>query len=621
MTLKRLELTGFKSFAKKTTLEFTNPITSIVGPNGSGKSNIVEAIRFALGEQSIKSLRGKSGSDLIFKGSRSLSKLNRASVSITFDNRDNIFSIKGASASGEKLTIDYDEITISREVYGDGSNKYLLNKTEVRLKDIMELISGVNIGSSGHHIISQGEADRVLNASLKDRREMVEDALGLKVYKYRLRDSERKLDKTSENLKEVNLVRREIAPHLKFLKRQVEKFEKADNMRKELEALYLEYFKREERYIKKEEEHLGGREKELEQHVGEINHTLEKTPLSEISPEKDERQNTLDNVEAKIREMRTVKDELSRKLGRMEGMIEMEENKANQNHEDRATVSVSVQKIESFIADLHKHIDEALSKDSLQDVASVLARVKTLVSEFLPKDGVKAASLNKDELTEMMQKKEEILAEIKHLGDEEKKQEEAASQLRQEIEKGKEEKNRLHYELMIKKREFISEQDLLNVKKEAFFKIKNDFEEERKEAEVLIGQSALSYQSFVIPEEDKDEPRSSQEERRKKVERLKIKLEDIGGDRGGEIMKEYEEVTERDNFLAREVDDLIKSIESLESVMEELREKIDSEFKNGIEKINKQFKEFFKLMFDGGNASLSVVAQQKRKRKQEEEDL
>jgi chromosome segregation protein len=194
MTLKSIELIGFKSFGRKSAVSFTTPITAVVGPNGSGKSNIVESIRFVLGEQSMKSLRGKGGADLIFKGSKGLSSGNHAKVTIIFDNSKKIFSF---SNSGLGVPLDYDEVSISREVFTDGVNKYSINDTEVRLKDIIDLLASVNIGSSGHHIISQGEADRVLNASNKDRRAMIEDALGLKVYQYRIRESERKLEKNN----------------------------------------------------------------------------------------------------------------------------------------------------------------------------------------------------------------------------------------------------------------------------------------------------------------------------------------------------------------------------------------------------------------------------------------
>src|SRR3989339_1375884 len=243
MRLKTLQLNGFKSFAQKTVLEFDNSIVSIVGPNGSGKSNVVEAIRFVLGEQSMKSMRGKGGSDLVFKGSKDLPKGSRAAVTIYFNNTDKVFKL--SNDGGEDINLDYDVISISREVYSDGLNKYILNGTEVRLKDIHNLLSSVNIGSSGHHIISQGEADRILNASPKDRKEMVEDALGLKIYQYKIKESERKLERTNENMKEVVMLRRENAPHLNFLKKQVEKFEKGKIMQTELSVLYREYLKKE----------------------------------------------------------------------------------------------------------------------------------------------------------------------------------------------------------------------------------------------------------------------------------------------------------------------------------------------------------------------------------------
>src|SRR3989344_711477 len=241
MRLKTLELNGFKSFAKKTVLEFESPIVCVVGPNGSGKSNVVEAIRFVLGEQSMKSMRGRAGADMIWKGSKNLPKGSRASVSIYLDNKDKIFKL--INDEGASVDLNYETVSISREVYPDGVNKYILNGSEVRLKDINNLLSSVNVGSSGHHIISQGEADRILNTSPRDRKDMVEDALGLKIYQYKIKEAGRKLERTTDNMKEVSLLRRENAPHLNFLKKQVDKFEKAKEMQVTLLSLYKEYLK------------------------------------------------------------------------------------------------------------------------------------------------------------------------------------------------------------------------------------------------------------------------------------------------------------------------------------------------------------------------------------------
>ena len=237
MHLKHLTISGFKSFAKKGELEFSAPITSIVGPNGSGKSNVAEAFRFVLGEQSIKSMRGKKGGDLIFNGSDSTSRANRASVSITLDNTKKVFPV------------DFDEIILERTVHRDGQNEYAINGSKVRLKDVQEMLAAANIGPTGHHIISQGEADRILNVNAKERREMIEDALGLKVFQIKKNEGEKKLKKTKDNIERVESLRREVAPHLKFLERQIKKIERSITLREELKNNYSEYLRREDVYI------------------------------------------------------------------------------------------------------------------------------------------------------------------------------------------------------------------------------------------------------------------------------------------------------------------------------------------------------------------------------------
>ena len=219
MYLRSIEISGFKSFAKKADLGFSTPITGIVGPNGSGKSNVVEAFRFVLGEQSIKSMRGKRGEDLIWGGGASLARSNRGSVKIVLNNEKRLFPI------------DFDEVIVERVVHRDGVNEYAINGSRTRLRDVQELLAAANIGPTGHHIISQGEADRILSASARERREMIEDALGLKIYQYKKAESERKLEKTKENITQVRSLRKEIQPHLQFLERQVKKIEKSVALR------------------------------------------------------------------------------------------------------------------------------------------------------------------------------------------------------------------------------------------------------------------------------------------------------------------------------------------------------------------------------------------------------
>src|SRR3989344_1199801 len=299
MYLKSIELTGFKSFAKKSELNFTSKISAIVGPNGSGKSNIAEAFRFVLGEQSIKSLRGKKGEDMIWNGAGDMPRANRASVRVVFDN------------SSKFLPLDYESVTIERVVHRDSVNEYIINGSQVRLRDVVELLASAHIGSSGHHIISQGEADRILSASLKERKSMIEDALGLKLYQYKKQESQKKLEKTQENIGQVESLRREIAPHLKFLKKQLEKVEKTLEMKKELETMALLYCKREDEYIKKTKEKihyertpLDHKEKELEKELESAKEILDK------AKNKDERSERLMSLERELRAVRDEKDSL-----------------------------------------------------------------------------------------------------------------------------------------------------------------------------------------------------------------------------------------------------------------------------------------------------------------------
>jgi len=337
MYLKSLELTGFKSFAKKSILHFTSPITGVVGPNGSGKSNTAEAFRFVLGEQSIKSLRGKKGEDMIWngggEGAGSVGRANRASVKLIFDNSRRLFP-----------SIDFDEVSLERVVNRDGANEYLLNGSQVRLKDIVELLAGAHIGATGHHIISQGEADRILGASIRERREMIEDALGLKIHQWKKQESIRKLERTDENMKQVESLRREIAPHLRFLKKQVEKVEKAEELRCELIAMYKEYFFAEEYYLRTEKEIVLRELVTPKNELAELEQALfaAKKILTE-SKVADQKSGEIISYEEKLKAVRGDKDLAVRELGRLDGEINankraIEKEEARRKQEEFQTV-------------------------------------------------------------------------------------------------------------------------------------------------------------------------------------------------------------------------------------------------------------------------------------------
>ncbi len=627
MTLKRIELAGFKSFAKKTTLEFNTPVTAIVGPNGSGKSNVVEAIRFVLGEQSIKSLRGKAGVDLIFKGSKALSSLSRAGVTIVFDNRDKIFTFGGSDQ--KNVSLDFDEVSLSREVYSDGANKYLINNTEVRLKDIVELLGSVHIGSSGHHIISQGEADRILSANAKDRRAMIEDALGLKVYQYKIRESEKKLEKTEQNMKEVQSLRREIAPHIGFLKKQVEKLEKAREMRTELVGLYTNYFGKELSYVRLEKARLHQEKQKEQAALSDLSHKVGKLEAGRTETTNIEDPNIL-NKEDALKKLAESRDELSRKLGRLEGSIDaLTRPRAMLKKEDTGKQFVRLYDIEEMIHSIDGTIASALDSNNLMTVVETLKTIRTSLKSFVEKQkGTSSQSTDEQEMEEPEELKElkNALAPIKtELSNIDQKTESVRKEIdalrlaRSNAEANRRNNEREYYELVAKRSEYEGALRMLSMQAEVLTKTETDLAEEIKEAIVLVGREGIVTDDKLFTK-DTIGARSEQEDLRKKIERIKIKLEDSGGIGGNDVLKEYDEVTTRDQFLARELIDLADSIKELRALIRDLKFKLDTEFKEGIEKINKQFRDFFALMFGGGSAFLSVVVEHKRPSKENDEE-
>ncbi len=620
MTLKSIELIGFKSFGKKSLLTFTTPVTAIVGPNGSGKSNIVEAIRFVLGEQSMKSLRSKAGVDLIFKGSKGIPQANRASVTIVFDNSKKNFSFTN---SGLGLSLDYDEIVISREVFTDGSNRYSINNTEVRLKDVVDLLASVNIGSSGHHIISQGEADRVLNATNKDRKAMIEDALGLRIYQYRIKDSERKLEKTILNMKEVESIRREIAPHLKFLKKQVKVIERVKNMHEELRTFYKTYLSIESTYIKKENLRLENLRSDIDSKMVSLDEKINK--IKENKEEEKESKYSIEirEQELKLNELRIEKDKLSRSIGRIEGILESLKHQAEKTVEKEEKV-ISAKELEVVINEVQSKINEALSMKEMPEIIHILNTIKEKINSLYNKTEDRKVEPNLDiqkEYEDMKSEQDKINQSIANLSEKESSVLKTISDLRKKDREEQEslrEAERVLYELLNEKNKLVSSSHSLKFQEEKLVLIKKSFDEELMEAAPLIGRDAVDFSRVPFEGEIN---RQEQEDLHHKIERIKIKLEDMGGNDNSEIMKEYEDTTERDAFLEKELVDLKDSIDSLQVLIKELKETLNKEFKVGIDKINSQFQEFFVAMFGGGRASLSLTMEHKRNRKTEKDEL
>ncbi|MEI6396875.1 MAG: AAA family ATPase [Candidatus Taylorbacteria bacterium] len=628
MYLKSLELSGFKSFAKKATLDFTSAITGIVGPNGSGKSNVAEAFRFVLGEQSIKSLRGKRGEDMIWNGgggdsggpgssSSSSGRANRANVKLTFDNSRRIFP-----------SIDFDEVTIERVVHRDNANEYLLNGSQVRLKDVVEMLAGAHIGATGHHIISQGEADRILSANIRERREMIEDALGLKIYQWKKLESIRKLEKTDENMKQVESLRREIAPHLRFLKKQVEKVEKAEEMRRELITIYKEYFAIEENYVTTEKarltHELAGPKKEL----SDLDRALEHSKnILAGSKSKDVKSDAVITLENRIANVRNEKDSVMRELGRLEGEISankraIEKEKDKQRREESKTV---------YLKDVEEMVGTIESFGSLDDAKRLFGEVVRVLKAFISKhrsatDSAMIADAE-TEITKLSKEKGELDSKLKSLVEDETKLTHEYNDLKLVIEKEKDTNRDAEkdvFRVIARQNEVRNTISDLTNKLNIVLREEEALKHELGEAGIIAGREALDYkggEGGKAQSASESQSRIDQETRHKQIEKLKIRLEDAGAGGGAEVMKEYRETEERDTFLARELTDLGKAKEELEKLIVDLNVRIDVEFKSGILKINTEFQKYFELMFGGGRAELTVVKEPKRRKKSDLENL
>src|SRR5215468_9997826 len=261
MRIKRLEVVGFKSFCDRTVVSFNDPITAVVGPNGCGKSNIVDAIRWCMGEQSAKHLRGGSMDDVIFAGSDSRGPLGMCEVTIVFENDGNV--------PIEYLA--YSEISVTRKLYRDGTSEYLLNKTQCRLRDVTDFFLGTGVGAKAYSIVEQGRVGMIVSSKPEDRRFLIEEAAGITKYKIKKKAAEKKMEATRHNLLRVSDVVAEIEKQLGSLRRQAQKAERYRQYKAELKEIelwgasqrFIGYLV-EERMVAEQAGDLGGRREDAQ---------------------------------------------------------------------------------------------------------------------------------------------------------------------------------------------------------------------------------------------------------------------------------------------------------------------------------------------------------------------
>ena len=359
MYLKKIEVQGFKSFANKLLFEFDNGITGIVGPNGSGKSNIADAVRWVLGEQSAKQLRGSKMEDIIFAGTETRKPVSFASVSLTIDNSD------------KKLDIDYSEVTVTRRVFRSGESEYLLNGNTCRLKDINELFYDTGIGKEGYSIIGQGQIDKILSGKAEERRELFDEAAGIVKFKKRKNETQKSLDNESQNLIRINDILAELEKQVGPLARQSEKAKEYLRLKEYLKKYEVNLFLLEESSTKGELTEVTG-------NLDIVNEELEKAGnrLEEIKSVYDEKDNEVSELTARIDELTAKKNQAEIDKNRLESQIEILKEQINSANMNDSHLADRLKEINDQIAERNEEKQKLLKQkfDISSEVDDIFAR-------------------------------------------------------------------------------------------------------------------------------------------------------------------------------------------------------------------------------------------------------
>ena len=345
MYLKRLELQGFKSFADKTVLEFMPGITTVIGPNGSGKSNIADAIRWVLGEQSMKELRGGKSMDIIFAGTQTRKSLGFAEVSLVFDNTDG------------KLPIEYQEVIVTRKLYRSGETGYYINKVQCRLKDILELFMDTGIGKDGYSIIGQGKIDEILSNKSEDRRNVFEEAAGIVKFKTRKQESEKKLEHTKLNILRINDILTEIEANLEPLKLQADKAKKFIDMKADLKNIEVGLFIHN---IEKYKEELVKIEEDTE--IMKSNCNLEEGKLEKIKILKEELKEKIDELTESIEKTQNLGFTSKTDIESLTSEINIAKSKIENNEENKERFKEEIEEFKEKINKTKEEMEIKLSK-------------------------------------------------------------------------------------------------------------------------------------------------------------------------------------------------------------------------------------------------------------------
>jgi chromosome segregation protein len=590
--LKKLELNGFKSFAGKTVLEFPAGIVAVVGPNGSGKSNIVDALRWLLGERDAKNLRGAKVEDLIFAGTQKRARVGMASASLHFENKNKFFPV------------DFEEVVISRQISRDGQSKYYLNKSEILLRDLIDFLAKARLGSRGLIIIGQGDSDVFVRSSPLERREMIEEILGLREYQIKKADAERRLKNSKINLDKAHALIEEIVPHLRSLKRQTSRWERRSILEEELRTLENQFFGFQLHELKEKseivEKNLSGHQKEFEALAKEKKSAqVRQAAVEESQPEERKR---LAGVKQEIAALMETRSKLQKDLGRIEAQIDMAKRSSVGARGGDRSAEHFIDVLEKIKAELESVLDEEpLAVQAA--IEMVLEEIGFALEEKEAPSSLRASvAVVPDGLRRELEVVAKDLAQLeKNIG--------SLRESERSLEAGQE-------GFYATFKGAVADVQLAQGKIDAWEKENRELllEKERidfRRDEVLrqieqAGRRPEDFRGAAVSSETAVVPQFNFTEMERRIFRLRGDLASIG-EVDHALVQEANETETRYRYLSKESEDLTKAVGDLTALMQELTEKIKTEFDKSLSKINDEFDKFFALMFDGGSAKLKVL--------------
>ncbi|MEX1013675.1 MAG: AAA family ATPase [Candidatus Paceibacterota bacterium] len=593
--LKGIELQGFKSFAGKIDFKINDKVVAVVGPNGSGKSNIIDALRWAMGEREAKNLRGEVLGNLIFAGTPKRGASSLARVTLNFDNSKGLFPV------------DSNEINLTRRIDKSGTSQFFVNDEEVRLKDLIPMLAKARLGARGLTIIGQGQSDVFVTRSPEERRLMIEEILGLKEFRLKKKTAERRLRRSTINAEKVEAKIEEIRPHLKFLRKQKNKWEKrsvVEEKLKELSETYFTYhynlFSEKIDLFKEKINNLNSKKSEKEKRANELSLIISKINKKENTIE------VLDKIRKEIEKINENKTNLERELARLEAKIEFQPEEKKSGHSSTYLLNL----IKSFVEEIRNVLSgEGNLKQPLTDWIN---KFDSLFKEEKEESKDKVFSNEKNRIREINEKIEKLNNELKKLREEEN------NFLTGEAEKNKE--FRTQVENLEKIKNEVRELER-SIDHQILEKEKTDFK--KKELENKWTSLGFELDDLLHIKVDNKENLKNEnwEKHENTIDKLRLELNAIG-DIDKSLIAEANEIEERHEFLSRELEDLQKASKDLEKLINDLEKRIHNDFKKDFSLVNKEFNNYFRLMFGGGKARMKLsIKNKKNKDKDEIADL